>query len=72
MACDGQSLHTEGIQAVTVEVVRPGAGVSAARPLPVVLDEMTVGEFLDFLRWWAALTSGERQEVLAAHKHTRH
>jgi hypothetical protein len=55
-----------------VEVGRPGAGVSAARPLPAVLDEMTVGEFLDFLRWWAALTSSERQEVLAAQKQTRH
>jgi hypothetical protein len=55
-----------------VEVGRPGASVSAARSLPVVFDEMTVGEFLDFLQWWAALTSSERQEVLAAQKHTRH
>lgn len=39
---------------------------------PADLNEMTTGQFLDVLEWWAKLSSEERQAVLAGRKQTRH
>ena len=40
------------------------AAEPATRHLPVDIDELTVAEFLDLVRWWAALPSAEKQAVL--------
>jgi hypothetical protein len=42
------------------------------RITPADLEEMTTGEFLETLEWWARLSSEERQAVLASRKQTRH
>jgi hypothetical protein len=57
---------------MATETVRPRDDASVAKRLPVSFDEMTVGEFLDFLRWWAALPSSDRQALAAARKQTLH
>jgi hypothetical protein len=41
----------------------------AAKRLPASVDDMTVEAFLDLLRWWAALPSGDRQTLVAVRKH---
>jgi hypothetical protein len=43
----------------------------AGRRLPVDLDDMTVEEFLDFVRRWAALPSPDRQAALDTRKRAR-
>jgi hypothetical protein len=53
----------------TMRVVQPAP---AFKFMPADLDEMTTGEFLDMLEWWARLSSEERQAVLAGLKQTRH
>ena len=42
------------------------------KQLPSSFDEMPVAEFLDLLKWWAALPSTDRQALLAARNQTRH
>ncbi len=46
--------------------------VPANRRLPADFDDMSVGEFIDFIRWWADLSSADRQLLLAAQKQTQH
>ena len=52
--------------------------IAAVQPAPLFkitpadLDEMTTGEFLQMLGWWAKLSSDERQTVLASRRQTRH
>lgn len=54
------------------ESVRQGQDTLTTRRLPASFDDMKVEEFLDFVQWWAALSSTDRQAVLAARKHTLH
>jgi len=54
------------------EIARPARPASVFKLMPADLDEMTIGEFLDTLQWWAKLSSQERQAVLASRKQTRH
>jgi hypothetical protein len=61
-----------GGKKMTTETVRPGQGTIRGKRLPASFDEMTVEEFLDFVRWWAALSTTDRQALAAARKHTLH
>ena len=42
----------------------PGQRLDATMRMPANLDEMTVAEFLDYVRWWARLQSTDRQLLL--------
>jgi|SoimicmetaTmtHMA_FD_contig_21_211527300_length_259_multi_3_in_0_out_0_1 hypothetical protein len=53
----------------TIRVVQPAP---VFKFMPADLDEMTTGDFLEMLAWWAKLSSEERQAVLASSKQTRH
>jgi hypothetical protein len=46
------------------ETSRSGKGSAATMPIPANFDEMTVAEFLDYVRWWATLPSTDRQSFL--------
>jgi hypothetical protein len=54
------------------EMIRVVQRAPILKLMPAELDEMTTGEFLEILQWWAKLSSAERQAVLASRKHTRH
>jgi hypothetical protein len=51
---------------------RPGQRSAASMLMPTNFDEMTVAEFLDYVRWWTTLPSTDRQLLLAARNETRH
>jgi hypothetical protein len=64
--------EARGLASMAIETVQPRESGSIAGRLPASFDEMTVGEFLDFLRWWATLSGTDKQAILAARKQTLH
>ena len=46
--------------------------IAPRKRLPASFDEMSVAEFLELVQWWAALSSSDRQALLAARNQTRH
>jgi hypothetical protein len=46
--------------------------IAPRKRLPASFDEMPVAEFLELVQWWAALSSSDRQALLAARNQTRH
>lgn len=42
--------------------------LAATMRMPVNLDEMSVAEFLEYVRWWATLHSTDKQILLKGQK----
>jgi hypothetical protein len=57
---------------MTIETAASAERLPRRKQLPASFDEMPVTEFLDLLKWWAALPSTDRQALLAARDQTRH
>jgi hypothetical protein len=49
-----------------------GQSTSAGKRFPVDLDEMSIGEFLDFLRWWTNLSNAEKRALLTKRQQMLH
>ena len=49
-----------------------GKSMLANMRMPTNFDEMTLAEFLDYVRWWTTLSTAGRQTLLAVQNETRH